>query len=106
MLAGQPAQVWQIGFDGQHAGPITLSLGFDPEPLAGVLEREELVVLHRPDAGGVIEVIDPLFVDIANSIVTFETHELSTFALGTVVPEPASVAAILLALLGFAARRR
>ena len=102
-LAGTQPQAWELNYTGTLAGNTTVTLHFDPAPLAG-MSLSSLVVEHFQN--GVWSPVSNQMLDPAYDTVTFTTTSLSPFALA--VPEPPTriLAVVGLTLLVFFARRQ
>lgn len=101
------AQLFELDFDGEFDGAITLTFSYDPTLLGSNDDESLLKVFHFSDGrwqdmGGVV--------DTLNHTITIETESLSPFVIGASgplsVPEPGTLAVLGLALPLVMRRRR
>jgi len=94
-LPGQQAQVLSLGFDTalDFGASATITLTYDPTLLGTGVDASTLGMYHYHDGawafiGGTV--------DPTAQTITFQTDSFSPFAVGVAVPEPTSLALILL----------
>jgi len=102
LLTGETAQIWDMGFDGDFTGPVTLTFTYD-ETLIGPGVTEATLGIFHQLGDGTFELLPVLNRDLDNNSITVTTDSFSNFVLGA-VPEPTS--AIIIMTLGSALAMR
>jgi len=98
---GSRPQIWEMEFDGQFDGQVTLTFCYD-ESLLGTTSEADLRIAHY--ANGQWELLTNLALDPAANTITVSADGLSPFLL--TVPEPTTLGLLLLSSAGFLRRRR
>jgi len=94
-------QEWDLSFNGTFTGPASLVFHFDPSSLSYGTDLSTLQIEHFTDGQWVAL---PGTIDPVADTITVSTSSFSPFALGA-VPEPSTLAPILLGAVGLLRRR-
>jgi hypothetical protein len=79
-LPTNPAQLWEVTFDGTFTGMLTLTFGYDDTNLGAGVSETDLTIQHF--VGGQWVALTTIAQNTAANTITVETGSLSQFALG------------------------
>ncbi|MDP6542920.1 MAG: PEP-CTERM sorting domain-containing protein [Phycisphaerae bacterium] len=101
-LPGDPLEIWDIDFDGEFDGIVTLTFAYDEANL--IVPEEHLRIYHQLlDSSW--EVLPVISRDLDNNTITVTTTSFSDFAVGA-VPEPATLSLLIFGSLAILRKRR